>query len=60
MRITKSCRAGVQRIAFARDDLGQAEVKHFGSPTLGYKNIRRLDIAVNNAFAMCIVQRVGN
>ena len=39
--------------------LRQAKVENLGVTTSGEKNIRRLDIAVNDAFAVRGIQRVG-
>jgi hypothetical protein len=40
--------------------LGQAEVQNFGVHAIGDKNIRGLDVAMHDAFAVRGVERVGN
>jgi hypothetical protein len=51
-------RVGKRR--FGGSDFGQAEIENFGAPALGHENILRLDIAVNDAFGVCRIQRVGD
>ena len=41
-------------------DLGQPEVENLGVAALGHENIRRLDVAVNDACGMSSVECVGN
>src|SRR5580704_7217525 len=61
MRIAKCRRAGIDSaLSPARDDLCQAKVQHLRPSALGNKNIRGLDIAMDDAFAVRIVQRVRN
>ena len=40
--------------------LGQTEVEHFGVTALGYENVGGLDIAMNDAFRVGCIQRVGH
>ena len=42
-----------------RHDLREAEIENFGLAAIGEKNIRGLDVAMNDVFGMCGVQRVG-
>ena len=46
--------------AARRRDLGQAKVQHLGVPALGDKNVGRLDVAMNDAFGMGGIERIGN
>ena len=39
---------------------GKAEIEHFGLPAARHKNIGGLDIAMNDAFCMGGIERVGN
>src|SRR5215471_21180614 len=41
-------------------DLGQSEVENLGVTPLGDKDIRGLDVAMHDAFAVCRIERVGN
>src|SRR5260221_6521417 len=41
-------------------ELGQAEIEDLCVPTISYKDIRGLDVAVNDSFAMRGIERVGN
>ena len=41
-------------------DLGQSEIENLGMATFGEENVRRLDVAMNNAFAVRSVQSLGN
>jgi hypothetical protein len=41
-------------------DLRQPEIKNLGVPVLGYKNVRRLDVAVNDALGVRRIQSVGD
>jgi hypothetical protein len=41
-------------------DLRQPEVENLGVPAFGNKNIRRLDVAMNDPFRMRRVERVGD
>ena len=41
-------------------DFGQAEIQNLGMSTLGHKNVGRLDVAVDDAFGVGSIQRVGN
>jgi len=41
-------------------ELREPEIKNFGVPVLRHKNVRRLDVPVNNAFSMRGVERIGN
>ena len=40
--------------------LGQAEIQNLGVPASGDKDVGRLDVAVNDAFGMRGIQRLGN
>ena len=40
--------------------LSQAEIEYLGAPAVGYENICRLDIAMNDALAMRGIESVGN
>ena len=60
MRLAKCGRAGLDRIGFAGDDFGQAEVQHFGASALGDEDVGRLDVAVDDAFAVSVVERIGD
>jgi hypothetical protein len=42
------------------DNLRQSKVQNPSVPVLGYKNVRRLDVAVNNALGMRRIQSVGD
>jgi hypothetical protein len=42
------------------DGLCQAEVQNLGLAPGGNKDVRRLDVAMDDAFAVCRVQSVGN
>ena len=44
----------------ALQHLGQSEVQDLHLPALGYEDIRRLDVAVENAFRVRGIQCVGN
>jgi hypothetical protein len=44
----------------ARASFRQAEIEDFGLPVFGDKNIGGLDVAMNDAFCMRGVERVGN
>ena len=39
---------------------GEAEVENFGVAALGDENIRRLDVAVDDALGVRGIERVGN
>jgi hypothetical protein len=41
-------------------DLRQAKIQNLGVSTLRHKDIRRLDVPVNNAFGVCGVQSISN
>ena len=43
-----------------RADLGQAEIENFGVSAIGDEDIRRLDVAMNDALGMSGIERVGN
>ena len=40
--------------------LGQSEVKDFGLPACSNEDVRGLDVAVNDAFAVSGIERIGN
>ena len=40
--------------------LGQTEVEDLGTATRSNKDVRRLDVAMNDSFAMSGIERVGN
>ena len=42
------------------DQFSQAKIEDFGLATLGHKYICGLDIAMNDAFGVRRVQRIGN
>ncbi len=59
------CRAGVVGCALAggtgrRHHLRQSKIENLRVPTLGYEQIRRLDVAMNNSFSMGRIETVGN
>ena len=58
----RGCRDIGHRSRFARAGLylGQAKVENLGVPALGDEEVRGLDVAVDDAFAVRRVQRVGN
>ena len=41
-------------------DLGQSEIENLGVPALGDENVRGLDVAVDDAFGVRGVERIGN
>ena len=41
-------------------NLGQTEIEYLGAPTIGHKDIRRLDVAVHYALAVRGLKGVGN
>ena len=41
-------------------DFGQSEVENLGMPALGDEDVRGLDVAMNDAFGVRGIQRVGN
>jgi hypothetical protein len=41
-------------------DLRQPEVENLGMAALGYKDVGRLDVAVDDPLGVCGVQRIGN
>ena len=43
-----------------RHQLGQAEIQHLGLPALGQKDIRRLEVAMNDSGVVGRFQRVGD
>ena len=43
-----------------RRDLRQPEIKNFGMPALGDEDVRRLDVAMDDAFGVSGIQRIGN
>ena len=45
---------------FFRRQLGQAEIQNLGLATLGDKDIRWLDVPMDDPFRMGSVQRIGN
>ena len=53
----QSCR--VCRNALGRTDFSQAKVENLGVAALGHKNIRGLDVTMNNAFGVRGVQPIG-
>ena len=44
----------------ARHDFRQSEIQNFRVPALGNKNVRRLDVAVDDAFRMRCFERFGD
>ena len=54
----QSCR--VCRNALGRTDFSQAKVENLGVAALGHKNIRGLDVTVNDALGVCGVQSIGH
>src|SRR5260221_1767928 len=45
---------------FARGDFCQSKIENFGVAALSDENIGGLDVAMNNAFGVGSVERVGN
>ena len=43
-----------------RCQLCQTEIQNFGVPALGDKNVGRLDVAMDDAFRVRRIERVGN
>ena len=41
-------------------DFREPEIKNLGVPVLGYENVRRLDVAVNDALGVGGIQSIGN
>ena len=60
MRFGKRRGAGIDRFSLAGDDLCQAEVQHLGASALGDKNVGGLYIAVDDAFAVRVIERIGD
>src|SRR6266446_10651988 len=61
MLLDVECRGGLLRSCHRLGrELGQAEIEDFGVPTIRDKNIRGLDVAMNNSFGVRGIQRVGD
>jgi hypothetical protein len=41
-------------------DLREPEIQNLGMPVFGYKNVRGLDVAVNDALCVRRIQSIGN
>ncbi len=41
-------------------DLGQAEIQNLRVAAFGHKNIRRLNVAMDDPLGVCRVERIGN
>src|SRR5207248_9798510 len=59
-RTVESCSGGNGDLLVLFCQFGQAEIKYLGAPAVGYENICRLDIAMNDALAMRGIESVGN
>ena len=59
---TRRCveRSNVARRTARQTDLRQSKVQNLGVATLGDENVRRLDVAVDDAFCVGCVKRVRN
>ena len=60
LRVCGVCRGVLARRTACRSDLRQPEVENLGVPALGDKDVRGLDVAVDDAFGVGGVERVGN
>jgi hypothetical protein len=53
-------RRNLARRTACKTDLRQPKVKHLGVSALGNENVRRFDVAVDDAFCVGCVERVRN
>ena len=54
------CVGGYTGLSGSSRHLRQTEIENLGVPALGNENVGGLDVAMNNAFAVGRVERVGN
>ena len=43
-----------------KGNLGQSEIQNFGVAAQGYKDVRWLDVAMNNTLSVCGFESIGN
>ena len=53
-------RASLGRRTGGGSNFGQTEVEDLGVPALGHEHVGRLNVAMDDALAMCSVEAVGD